>query len=58
MLRKCTGMSLREIGEQMEIDYGAVSVLTRYFGREVEKNKEMKKIVERVNKEVRHRVLE
>jgi len=29
----------------------AVSELARYFGKEIEKNKEMKKMVERVNKE-------
>jgi hypothetical protein len=50
-------MSLRDIGELMEMDYGAVSELARYFGKEIEKNKEMKKMVERVNKKIRHRVL-
>lgn len=57
MIRKHTGMTLREIGELMEMDYGAVSELARYFGKEIEKNKEMKKKVERLNKEIRHQVL-
>ena len=57
LLRKHTGISLREIGELMKMDYGAVSELARYFGKEIEKNKEMKKMVERVSKEIRHRVL-
>ena len=57
MLRKHTGMSLRDIGELMEMDYGAVSELARYFGKEIEKNKEIKKMVERVNKAIQHRVL-
>ncbi len=57
MLRKHTGMSLRAIGELMEMDYGAVSELARYFGKEIEKNKEIKKMVKIVNKKIRHRVL-
>ena len=54
MLRKFRGMSLREIGEMMGMDYGAVSELARYFSREVEKKTVMRKKVER---DVRRRIL-
>jgi putative transposase len=50
MLRKHTALSLREIGEMLEMKYRAVSELERYFADELTKNQQIHKMVARIEK--------
>ena len=57
MLRKHTGMSLKEIGGVLGMDYGAVSEMSRYFARELKLKEESRKMAELVDQKVKMRAL-
>jgi REP element-mobilizing transposase RayT len=50
LLRKHTALSLREIGEMLGMKYRAVSELDHYFANELTKNKQIHKMVVRLEK--------
>ena len=53
MLRKHTALSLREIGEMLGMKYRAVSELERYFSNELTEKKPIKKMVARIEKDLK-----
>ena len=53
ILRKHTALSLREIGEMLGMKYRAVSELERYFSNELTEKKSIKKMVARIEKDLK-----
>ena len=53
-LKKYTDLSLREIGEMMEMDYAAVSQMVKRFNADLEKKGNFRSMVSKFDEEVRN----